>query len=155
MVSIRYLFDVAEFSCVKSMPGRVGDVGELHVWRGRAPQQHRQTARTDDPAAAQCAIAPIALLDPNFRGSTMPLVFVDHEEVIGGQVAEGLLHAGRPGDLDDVGRGRPRQAEVQPEVVLRVVARPAHHLVDLRRARRGDLARACRSPSDSSACRRT
>src|SRR6266542_5589649 len=59
------------------------------------------------------------------------LVFLEDVEMIGGQVAEALLRARRPGQLDEVRRGGAAQSEVQTEIAVRIVARPAHHLVKL------------------------
>ena len=67
------------------------------------------------------------------------LRFLDHEQVIGRQILKRLLRARWPADFDRVRSGRATQAEMQPQVVLRIVAGPAHHLVDLGVRARGDL----------------
>src|SRR5205823_11544551 len=59
------------------------------------------------------------------------LRFLDHEQMTGSQVAKRLLHAGGPGDFDDVGCGGMGKTEMQAEVVLRIVARTASDLVYL------------------------
>ena len=68
-----------------------------------------------------------------------PLRLLDDDEVIGGEIANAFLQARRPGELDELHRRRAPQSEMKAEIAVRVVARTAHHLVDLRPPARGDL----------------
>src|SRR4051812_8064496 len=67
------------------------------------------------------------------------LRFVADVQLVGGDVRETLLRARRPRDLDELGPGEFTEPEVQPEIVLRVVARSAGHLVQLRAPSSGHL----------------
>src|SRR5512134_3486165 len=128
MVSARYLFDVAEWFCTNAMPrALVTSVNSTPGETAPAVTSHKALEAAAQPAARR----PLRMALPELPTADDPFRLLDDEEVIGRQVAERLLDAGRPGDLDGVHRCRTAQPEVEPEVVLRVVARSARHLVDL------------------------
>jgi len=62
----------------------------------------------------------------------------DGEQLVGGDLLEALHSAARPGDLDAIDdRTRP-EAEVEPRIALRQVARAGAHVPDLGAPARGE-----------------
>src|SRR5258708_17869938 len=126
MVSIRYLFEVAEFSCLKSIP--TAWVTSVTRTSGAvAPPVSIHTTPKGTVHAPACRhLRMVGLPEP--AAADDPLRLLDDEEVVGRQVPERLLQPGRPDDLDGVHRGRPTESEAKAEVVLRIVAGAAHDL---------------------------
>ena len=67
--------------------------------------------------------------------------FFDDVEAIDGEIGEAVDLAGGPAHFDPIDDGSLVEAEVQAEIVLRVVAAAAAHFVDLRQGLFGILLR--------------
>src|SRR5690349_3998962 len=126
MVSRRYLCDVAEFWCANSMPTVLVTSAKCTA----GPE-----AAVNDASNAQATTGARTCSLPRFPGADDAFGFLDDEESIDREIAEGFLEARRPRDLDALDSARGAQPEMEPKIVLRIVPRPAHDLVDLAPAR--------------------
>src|SRR5262245_36004695 len=129
MVSIKYLFEVAEFSCVNRTPrpavtslNCTSSVATLARPNSNAAQTIVSGAEGDWRRITELREAPPA--DDAFA-------FLDHEQMVRRQILERLLRARRPRHFHRVRFVGATQAEMEPQIVLRIVARPAHHLICL------------------------
>src|SRR5690242_13420656 len=57
---------------------------------------------------------------------------LDPQDVVHFDVSQRLFRTGRPRDFNAVDLSGAPEPEVQPQIVLRVISRAAHHLTDLR-----------------------
>src|SRR6266571_6256143 len=135
MVSTRYLLEVAELSCLKSIPTAWVTSVNCTSGEGAAPPSSRSAPQGRIRGAVRNQLR-MSLPEPAPVHDSLRLL--DDEEVIGRQVPKRLPEPGGPGDLDGIRGGGVAQAEVQAEIALRVVARAAHDLAYLAVVPAGD-----------------
>src|SRR6185295_7381917 len=128
IVSMRYLFDVADDWCVKVSP--TVRLTSVKCTSGAGAAARKSSSEPQTPSG-------VSRLLPSRRTIRDASSLLDHDEAVGGQIPQRVFGAGWPDELDNVRLHCRTKPEMEAEVVLRIVARPAHDLVDLGPPSRG------------------
>src|SRR5262245_33143778 len=119
MVSIRYLFEVGDASCLKStLLAVVMSVKDTSS--GGAAIDNQEDTKTPRNRKRLLPCRTKTLLSQN------PFALLNNDQMVCRDVCENLPQGRRPEHFDPIGLGRRAQPEMQTKIVLRVIARTAH-----------------------------